>query len=532
MISFSYLKPNFKSHLLNYFFVVIFFCVGFFPVSLFAADYYWKTGYTTQGIPSGSYINSSPVAGCYALVADKGWTEASPNKSSDRYNCSSRMAPNAQGYTQFIRYGNGCPEDTVYNSDTLVCDAPAEPEHCTDLTGTTAQVASANLSMCVSGCRATTSGSSITVQLTGGDTAPNTYTYNGEECNTNPLVPWQTKYGDLFNGTDHALPAPTQAEKDEGDMQTCYTADGKYLGQVSASVNCPTYQQACYDNDTGAKTSVIGQGQSCPNNSSSLAAASRDTIKKWVENKILNPDGSITENKTTRTTETGVDGSTHTTTTSTTGGTNADGSPKTETTTTTIAVGGGGGGADEEKSKTSVDLKCKTPPVCVGDAVDCASLELNWLEFCKAQGAEFGGLDQCVEPPTCTGDPWQCTLIIQDWKSSCNLSPDALNSALDAPDTAYDDIRTLVGDNTDSDGSLSNITEEINVEQALGLGSILADNGRSGSCPPNVGLGMSMAAIFKFDSICQMMEALRPLVLFSAAFMCMMMIYRGLVENM
>ncbi|MGY8872995.1 MAG: virulence factor TspB C-terminal domain-related protein, partial [Pseudomonadales bacterium] len=57
-------------------------------------------------------------------------------------------------------------------------------------------------------------------------------------------------------------------------------------------------------------------------------------------------------------------------------------------------------------------------------------------------------------------------------------------------------------------------------------------NGRSGSCPSDVPLPFSMATqYFKYDSICQMMDALRPLVLFAAAFFCVMMIYRGIVEQ-
>jgi hypothetical protein len=504
-------KPNFKPHPLNYVFMVVFFFVGFFPAQAFAGDSYYL--WTSNGYTPG--YGKTPAEACSDFG---GFFEGTCYFNADH----------TGGYAAGS-WGQ-CYAPTPYFDSSLPtkCSGTIPPppvaEDCEDLTGQTASVRSGNLSLCISGCLASTTGG-VTVQLGSGESSSNTYTYTGGTCNATPNVPWQQQYKDAFDGTDHQEPDESQVQKDDEGQHNCYTADGKYLGRVSIKVNCPTDQQRCYNNDTGKFTNTIGPGQSCATGASTKQAADRDTLKKWNENTVTNPDGSTTTTTTETTTETGADGSKHTTTTTTTGGKNADGSDKEETESTTKNTSD----TNENTKETISGLtNCGTKPKCAGDVLDCASIQIQWATYCDGQGAEVGGLDNCASPPTCKGDALGCAVINQNWKASCQLSQSKLDEAL----TNSDYVAAKAGATLDDSGGLSGIYEQVNVNDALNLGSVLGDNGRSGSCPSDVPLPFSMATqYFKYDSICQMMDALRPLVLFAAAFFCVMMIYRGIVEQ-
>lgn len=516
----SYLKPNFRSHPLNYVFALVFFVLGFVPASAFAAvvERYYPDYTSAYGAcTSANAFLCKGINGTDSLRSD--YQRASYISYSGTYY-----------YYAYPRAGQvDCPAGV--DLTTGDCVAPPTPENCADLAGQTALVHAGSLTTCISGCLAQTdSNAGITVVLGGGSASSslNTFTYTGDTCNTSPNVPWQEQYKDLFDGTDHANPAETVTQQDEEpDQHSCYDTDGKFLGRVSFKVNCPTDRQRCYDNGTGQTTYVITPGQSCPTGSSTKQGADRETLKNWAENTVTNPDGSTTTTKTETKTETGIDGSKHTTTTTTTGGKNADGSDKAETTTTSKKS------TDEnENTKDVVSglTNCGTKPKCQGDVLECAQIQLSWAQYCDGQGAEVGGLDNCQTPPKCIGDKLQCAVIQQNWKQACDsaLTQEKLDEALGT--SAFDSLNS--NSNVDASGSLTDIHEEIDVAAALNLGSILGDNGRSGSCPADIPLGLSLATqVFKFDSICSMMEALRPLVLFSAAFLCGMMIYRGMVEQ-
>ncbi len=526
----SYLKPNFKHHPLNYVFALIFFVLGFVPASAFAdTQYYYANGFNPPQYSSLSAFSSANppyqiidvsqcVSGSYAYATHGISSESNPT------HCigTARIAI-CSGATPYF--------SDVTSSCTSVAPEPDEPENCADLAGQTASVHAGSLTTCIAGCLAQTdSNAGITVVLGGGSASSslNTFTYTGDTCNTSPNVPWQEQYKDLFDGTDHANPAETVTQQDEEpDQHSCYDTDGKFLGRVSFKVNCPTDRQRCYDNGTGQTTYVITPGQSCPTGSSTKQGADRETLKNWAENTVTNPDGSTTTTKTQTKTETGIDGSKHTTTTTTTGGKNADGSDKAETTTTSKKS------TDEnENTKDVVSglTNCGTKPKCQGDVLECAQIQLSWAQYCDGQGAEVGGLDNCQTPPSCTGDKLQCAVIQQNWKRACNdpLTQENLDEALAS--NAFGSLSANA--EVDEDGALTGITEVVDIEASLGLGNVLGDNGRSGSCPSDIPLLLSQATqIFKFDSICAMMTALRPLVIFAAGFLSVMMIYRAVVEQ-
>jgi hypothetical protein len=81
---------------------------------------------------------------------------------------------------------------------------------------------------------------------------------------------------------------------------------------------------------------------------------------------------------------------------------------------------------------------------------------------------------------------------------------------------------------TDEWGQLTGIhAGTVDVSEQFGLSDIFADNGAAGSCPSpeSIGLGIIGQAIeFKWDTVCEFLSFIRPIVIFAAMWIAAAMI--------
>lgn len=501
----NYLKPNFSHHWLIYPFMMLFFTLGFAFSDLALASNAPPSGY----VYCNTYTNMSGMT-CYKDIDAYATNKWGPqvyvmNQSAcDAYTIGYRAASGSYVQATDLRFGYDKADGTqscgyqeiflydcnvnitqVKNACALPDPAPDQPHSCQDLTGENVTLGSTSPQACVGGCLVTYQGG-VTVKLGGGE-IENGYRYTGGECSSNYPPLTAEIFDQYYGGGVYTLPAESDITLQEG-QHSCYTADGKFIGKVSDNVPCPNNRQYCYSETTGERTDIIESGQTCPTGSVTRAHTKKDIAKTISERVDFNPDGSTTETTTTKETQKGADGkSSYTKYTTTKTTTNPDGTTTTETSTS------------EETQEAS-------------------------------EAADYSGISKCDSLPICTGDPVQCAQLEVEWRAACAFSDKNLDTLKSS--AIYNKLSEGSGINTET-GVLNALNGgTVNLADQFNMSGIDSDSGRSGSCPSAFNMNLLNAVVrFKYDTICDFMSALRPIVLAAAAFLCGLMIYRATVEN-
>lgn len=90
-----------------------------------AADYSWRSAYSTQGISYGSFVSSSASASCKQLIDSMGWVDSGSSFSSPTFFvCRYSVQSNVSGFTNFERSGDSCPSGATYDETTGGCITP------------------------------------------------------------------------------------------------------------------------------------------------------------------------------------------------------------------------------------------------------------------------------------------------------------------------------------------------------------------------------------------------------------------------
>lgn len=188
---------------------------------------------------------------------------------------------------------------------------------------------------------------------------------------------------------------------------------------------------------------------------------------------------------------------------------NGDGSSTTTSTTTTTSSPGSGTGEGEGEGEVnrvgSPSNNCDSPPVCSGDAIDCAILVEEWKNSCNAYELSTPATD-CLEPPTCEGDPIECSIFLQDWDQYCSDQVSTLAMATDA-DTEFTEQGFLDLDNLAPGELFDEIAEESDEKDIQSeLGEFFSYTPTTGTCPPpeTANLGKFGTVEFSYQLFCDL----------------------------
>lgn len=491
-------KPSFSNHPLNWAFLFLIFIASFSAASksfAFEDDgsyskgyYYYPNGInpylrapTKQGVAD---LLSGYRADYYGCTANSG---LSVTCNQDRGNY-----PDTQFTVNLIR--NSCSASVA---DHWYCSqepTPQEPQNCQELADAHSSPESFELPSysaygCHKGCSMRDVGGYVEGYQSGQPYTSN-YEYTGEVC---PNSTYDPNAGiDVYQHDD--------------DLQNCYDSTGRLIGRIGKNLSCPQLD-ICYNPD-GSVAGTTSQSTSCSTGSKyneldqtaqQNAGGTPDSATTVTES----PDGSSTTVNETTETQTGLDGSSSTTSATTTTVTDSQGNVVSEETQTSqtneqqnICLINPNAPEcsqyDEENASASLSGNCDIPPTCSGDPVGCASVELQWQQVCAAEIQEVTKQD------------------LADYKSG--------------------EGKGDFGVDVDSNGQLAALDRgEFNIADSLNLDQ-LGDKGSAGSCPSPHDLGLLGSLIqFKYDSICDFASSVRPLVIFSSIFLCMVMVRRSIV---
>jgi hypothetical protein len=475
---FDYFKPRFSSHPLNYIAVLLVFIGSFgwasYAVSDDFIDQYYTEGFYYTG---NGYTGHSPseIAALYNASVGGGLYFTYENNFGTNIIIRSYWSVNNNYNGLFSATRHECGSD---GSNYCVPFPPPEPQNCSELATENPDSHPFNLpggyslAVCKNGCRMTQSGSGI--HHTDGSYSGG-YKYSGLPCPSGFSMgePMTAEKTDVYNLDD--------------ELQNCYTPDGVLLGRVGIGMSCPTGVYACYDSN-GTFTGTAPGGSECESGSKNFSSERPVSDVSSTQKKCL-ADGTCTETTETVNTEKAPDGSIVSSTTRTTKNYDADGNLVSEETETEESACLGEECNAVEVSVTGAD-DCAAPPICTGDVIQCNSLLLQWYDVCSASGLTADALTAFVEAPT---SPQSGTLI-DEWGQL---------SALDGG--------------------------QVDVDGLFDFNSTFGDNGRAGSCPADE--STVLGAVFKWDTICDASSEMRPLVLFAAVFLCIVMIRRTVLEG-
>lgn len=199
-----------------------------------------------------------------------------------------------------------------------------------------------------------------------------------------------------------------------------------------------------------------------------------------------------------------------TTTTDTSVTDNGDGTTTT-TTTGTSTTGSGQEQQPEDNNSASGGSECDSPPVCDGDAIQCAILQQQWDTRCHSD-YEVSGSSDCSTDLSCSGDPIQCAILAQQRQQNCNLTGTITEADLDL----------------DSASATSELAETVDLESTIDIESIFTDPGTSASCPSPTAINLTPGTFyFDYSPFCSVMENLRPFVLFLFSFLSFRILREG-----
>lgn len=462
-------KASFSNYWGNYFAALLVGFLSFLAASFtFAGESDWTEGYywSTAGNRA-----STPIESCQMYAAQQGWSyDHMVQHTSSAYTCYARTGGGSLFTASTDR--SACNGSTAsYCQEPL----PPEPENCTDLQGDTWNVTItegyASTESCNKGCSGTISGLSVTIY-------PFTqqYTYSGLSC------PGGTGYDSTASGGSPSYDP-------EAPPKVCKDANGYVYGSVSANAECPT-RQNCYDENKQLTATASGSAN-CPTGS--------------APNATWDYEFNVTAEQSTSTT------------------TSADGSTETETTTTETHTGGDG---KSYTTTTTNSQSCDSAQNCTSTTSTATGFDDCQGEDCPAAPSVGDDVGDCGEPLQCTGDVHECAQLSLLRQQMCQGTESSVQSALQQAAQDGD----LSG--TDENGRLTDIEEEtVDLGDYFDIGSMLADNGNAGSCPAPVTMSLLGQSIeFTYDTICEYMEGIRPLVIFSAGFLCLLMFNRSVLE--
>lgn len=369
-----------------------------------AEDYYWffstTTGFSSKG-PSPSAICSE-----YAVfrTSESGYSYyvATQTFQSDiKYYCELKRQGSSVGMSvaTVMRYGSSCPSGAEYNPTTGECTAPEE-DKCLPTQGEvtthrhklgdillgTIAVTPPPPSVCSSSCR-----------------------YSDPELDGkpwrfesgDPAGAWGTfrYFGDGVSCSDGEQEAdPPSENKPSTDKENKCT--NKVCLTTDESGNCQQYTYSCTATEKHADPGKMdcdfgdfnGDAVCVPNS----------PPPKMTE-KEVKTDVEVTEN---------ADGSKDTTTTTTTNTTNCSGVGSCSTTTTTNVTNSktNADGSDGGESSTCTGPDCK----------DSSGKSQNDEKEEKESESKVSGGTQCDAPPVCTGDAIQCAILRQTYDQRCS----------------------------------------------------------------------------------------------------------------
>lgn len=275
------------------------------------------------------------------------------------------------------------------------------------------------------------------------------------------------------------------------------------------------------------------------------------------ESNTYNPDGTVTEKKTTY--EYSSDGSTTATqkeTITNTDGTKVevkkqivtvDGEQSEITTRTTYDAQGnvtdtqitgtrtGNNKSQEGENGTEAVAggnDCSSPPVCTGDTLECRLILEAWRIRC-GKGKSSVLSDDCTKQPDCDGDPIECAILIQQWKIDCANREDIKNLGSDSQD--YFEQNGFGEYNMDNFGEgeffdgLLGENGEVSIESQL---SGAFQTAAAGACPPDVPITVPNFGTFyfSFTPFCEFAGYIRYLVILMASIYGSTIILRTLQE--
>lgn len=395
--------------------------------SAFSADYYWLTTYST------TLKFSDPTSACdyatrqYAITSSLTWVSGTiyttytiSNVLKAQCKLVYQTSPGNTGSNQtannlvVTRYGSGCTAPKVYNSTTQSCELPPEPETdpCEPTIGvevehrhrggefTGAGVIGGRVdppgSVCLDQCQYAFSYTAATdaYRFENGD--PNgvflkyKYVGNGVSC--------------VGNEPQFAQPSDSTPSSLQDSECTTKTTDAEGRQTYTCNATDFNVDPGKMDCDVGTVGSVL----TCVPNTPSPKMTDKEVEQDITEK--TNPDGSKDTTTTTTTTNTscsGVNSCSTTTSTSTTNQhTNPDGSAGGQSTTCTGSACKDADGQtqeereEEEAAKSGVTggQTCEAPPVCKGDAVQCAILKQQYEARCDYEvSQDFDGKKTDIE---------------------------------------------------------------------------------------------------------------------------------------
>lgn len=368
---------------------------------VFAEDYYWKcgnNGCTPHPDPKSSVLQSLNLQG----VDLSGWSFESCSFIRDDLaycNWTKKINENATdnrgNYSN--RYGHSCPPNTTYNSLTGICEAP-EPDKCEPTVGKRiphwhnfgtlgAQANEAPITVCEDSCQYSNTFETPECSRNFPDKAFCSLTYlgNGVECTegdasnpsnfdqppTKPPVDpkpersHEQKCEDWVTGADGVARRKCTSKdeyKDPGELK-CENTNG-YL-KCSPGPKPPAYTETKTETETEKKDNPDGSSKTdtttkkdVTNCHGAKPCKTDSTEKKETENK--NPDGSPGDK----------------TTTCKGDKCNAEEDPKPGVDPDAEEEG------EEKNSSVSGGATCDSPPVCEGDAIQCAILRQEFTQRC------------------------------------------------------------------------------------------------------------------------------------------------------
>ncbi|WP_454913609.1 hypothetical protein [Stutzerimonas chloritidismutans] len=376
-----------------------------------AEDYYWSTSPTGAQYPDVSSACSAQWSGSIGTYyKQQGYQDAGYIiTSSTSASCQMVQPPSTTKaiYTNVTRYGSVCPEGTIYNQHTGRCDPP-EDDPCLPTTGNkithrhklgeiilgTIPYTPPPPSVCSGSCVYSDP------ELDG---KPYRFVSNS------PTGAWAnySYFGDgkTCESGETEVDAPSE-NKPVADKENKCT--NKVCLTVDEAGNCQTYTYSCTATETYTDPGnmdcdfgqVDGKAVCVPN---SPAPKLTETEVKTDVKETTNPDGSKETETTTTTNKTicsGVDSCKTTTTTNVSNNkTNADGTDGGSSSTCTgsdCKAGDGKSQEDEQEEEESESRvtggnNCDAPPVCTGDAIQCAILSQTHKQRCADQ--EFQEVD-------------------------------------------------------------------------------------------------------------------------------------------
>lgn len=296
----------------------------------------------------------------------------------------------------------------------------------------------------------------------------------------------------------------------------CYTESGKYIGEVSHNVNCPSSPETkCYNPD-GTLAYIADSASDCPANTSP------DNSPDAPE--PTDPGDSGGDTGTGGDTGSGDGGDTGNGDGGDTGGT-GDGS--TGGNTGGSGTGDGSGG-DTDPPGVTGGLTCDKEPECNGDPLTCYQIKQNWRNDCGKN--EFLQGTNCGDKFLCQGNPTECYRIRLERDHYCSA---AETVASFEPGKFQSDFESAVGltesEMINEEGEIRGLWQSADLADS-GLGDIdLSGGGSAGSCPAPI--PMPFGAELSFQPLCDVAEIIRYLVIGGTALYCLFIINSGVLQG-